>query len=167
MAILDEETFVEALEYKIKATDHLSGKVDELVVEFSVVLFKMCSLNFEYIFFEYLELIELIPVYFFADYWAFAQLHQFKIHDEVFECVDDMLGIDIGAVDDSDIVAGQRVGLLNVLRGAWVIVRALMNSMRKVQIGTRLDRSASGGVALIEPRFTHSNYVKKSAMDFK
>lgn len=29
-----------------------------------------------------------------------------------------MLGIDIGAVDDSDIVAGQRVGLLNVLRGA-------------------------------------------------
>lgn len=123
----------------------------------------MSSLHLEYVFLHNLELIELIPVNFFADCWAITKLHDLKIHDEVFECGYDMFGINVCAIDDSYIVAGQRVCLLNVLRSAWVIVRALMNTVRKVQVGTRLDRSASGGVSLIEARFTHSNYVKKSA----
>lgn len=75
-----------------------------------------------------------------------------------------MFGIDVSSVDDSDIVAGQRVGLLNVLWSAWVIMRALMNSMGKVQVRTRLDRSTSWGVTLVEARFTHSNYVKKKRL---
>lgn len=72
MTILDEEPFIETFEYKIKAADHLSGKVDELVVEFSVVLFQMGCLDFEYIFLEYLKLIELIPVNLFTDHWVFT-----------------------------------------------------------------------------------------------
>lgn len=48
-----------------------------------------------------------------------------------------------------------------------MIMRALMNSMGKVQVRTRLDRSTPWGITLVEARFTHSNYVKKSAYGFK
>jgi len=45
MAVLYEEAFVQTFEYIIKATYHLGGKVDELIENFSVVLFEMGPLH--------------------------------------------------------------------------------------------------------------------------
>ena len=48
-----------------------------------------------------------------------------------------------------------------------MIVRALMNTVRKIKIGPRLNRSPSRGVSGVEARFAHSNYVKSTACQFK
>ena len=49
MAVFYEILFVECFEDKVKATDHLGGKVDELIVELSIVLLQMSALYLEYV----------------------------------------------------------------------------------------------------------------------
>lgn len=72
-----------------------------------------------------------------------------------------MLCVDVGSINDSYVIRGQRVCILDVLGCARMVVRALMDSMGKIQIGPGLDRSPSWSLLGVEARLAHSNYVKK------
>lgn len=47
MTVFNKEPFVETFEDKIEAADHFGGKVDKLIVELSVMLLQMRSLDLE------------------------------------------------------------------------------------------------------------------------
>ncbi len=57
MAVFDKEPFIETFEDKVKTADHLGGKVNELIVKFSIVLLEMSSHYFETILLKQLDLI--------------------------------------------------------------------------------------------------------------
>ena len=119
MAVLDEELLVEAFEDKVEAADHLGGKVDELVVELPIVLLQVGPLNFKDVLLQDLQLVQLAPVDLLPNRLLVLEgLDLFEVHDEVLEGVDDVFAVDIGPVNDPYLVAGQRVGLLDVLRSS-------------------------------------------------
>jgi hypothetical protein len=47
VAVLDEEALVKVLEDIVEEGDHLDREVDELIVEFSVVVLKVRALHFK------------------------------------------------------------------------------------------------------------------------
>lgn len=65
-------------------------------------------------------------------------------------------GVNVGAIDNTNIVASYRVGLL--VRTVGVVARALVDAMGHAQVGAGLDGSASRGLSRVEARFTHLNY---------
>jgi hypothetical protein len=73
-----------------------------------------------------------------------------EVEDEAFEGSDHLLHRDVGAVDDSHLVACLRVGVLHVLRCVRAgVVGALVNAVRHIQIGARLEGSAPRSVPCI------------------
>ena len=58
-----------------------------------------------------------------------------KVHYEVLERRDDTLAVDIGAIDDPNLVTRERVCLLDVLRSARVVVSTLMDAVWHAEVG--------------------------------
>lgn len=62
VTILNKEPLVQVLENIIKEIDHLSWKIDELKVQFSIIIFQMNSLNLKNGPFHELKLIQLVSI---------------------------------------------------------------------------------------------------------
>jgi hypothetical protein len=145
VTVLDEEAFIQILEDEVEEGDHLDREVDKLVVELSIVILEVGALHFEDGALEQLELVQLVAVDELGDGLTLLHPGVLEVQDEPLEGVDHLLHRYIGAVDDSHVIAGLRVGVLHVLRRARV-VGALMDAVGHVEVGTRLEGSPSGSV---------------------
>lgn len=119
MTVFDEEAFVEAFEDDIEEIDHLGGKVDELIVKFSVVFFDMYALHFKYDFFHEFQLVKLSHVDFFTlVHSVIGSPDNFKVEDKVFQSAPYMFSADIGPIEEAIVITCERVCFLDVLRSA-------------------------------------------------
>jgi hypothetical protein len=119
VAVFHKEFLVEAFENEVEATDHLGGKVDKLVVELPVVLLQMGPLHLKYVLLQNLQLVQLTPVNLLPNWLLVVEgLDLLKVHDEVLQSIDDVFAVDVGPVDDSDLVTREGVCLLDVLRSS-------------------------------------------------
>jgi hypothetical protein len=102
--VQDEELLVESLERVVEQTDHFGGKVDELVVEFAVVLLQMSALHLENVPFRQLQVVQLIPVDLLSHRIAIDQAGDFEVHDEVLQTTADVLHRNVGAINHAGLV---------------------------------------------------------------
>jgi hypothetical protein len=70
------------------------------------MLFEVCALHLEYVFLQYLQLIQLIPIYLLTQHRSLAQPIYLKVHYEVLQRRYHVFGVDVGAVYYSDVIAG-------------------------------------------------------------
>jgi hypothetical protein len=131
------------------------------------VLLEVRPLHFEDGALENFQFVELAAVDLFADgFFAFESLDLFEVEDEVFEGVEDVFAVDVGAVDDSDVVAGEGVGFLHVL-GGRVAVGALVKAVGHVEVAPGLHWRPARGVSPVEPALAHLNYPPKGRPPFE
>lgn len=93
-----------------------------------------------------LQLVKLAFINLLALQSALIHPHHFEIQNEVLEIVDDLLRVDVSPVDHTHIFTLQRIGLLYMLRSrsSGVIVWTLMYTVRKIEVGARLNGGSSG-----------------------
>ena len=66
---------------------------------------QMSPLHFKNKPFQDLELVQLTPVNFFRHKFSiFSLLHFFKVHNEVLKSVNDMFTVDVGSINDSNLI---------------------------------------------------------------
>ena len=148
MTLLYEEPLVETLDGGVKEADHFGGKVDELIVKFSVVLLQMRALHLENVLFQHLEIGELAHVDLFPYGFILIEgLDHLEVHDEVLEGVIDLAIVDVGAVEDAHVLTGHGVGILDVVGCVGVGVWTLVDAVGHAQVGPGLDGRSSGGLS--------------------
>ena len=148
MTLLNEEPLVETLDGGVKEADHFGGKVDELIVKFSVVFLQMRALHLESVLLQHLEVGKLAHIDLLSyGLFLIKGLNNFKVHDEVLKGVGDLPTVDIGAVEDSQVLTRHGVSILNMVRCVGVGVWTLVDAVGHAQVGPGLDGRSSGGLS--------------------
>ena len=158
MTLFNEESFVEALDGGVKEADHFGGKVDKLIVKFSVIFLQMRALHLESVLLQHLEIGELAHVDLLSyGFFLIKGLNHFKVHDEVLECVGDLPTVDIGTVENSQVLTRHGVGILNMMRCVGMGVWTLMDAVGHAQVGSGLDRCSPGGLSGVKSGLAHTS----------
>ena len=162
VTIVQKHSFVQAFQNEVKVANHLGGKVNKLVIQFSVMLLQVSALNLKGVLLEQFQVVKLHLIDLFTNGFSiFKCPHYLKVHHKVLKSRKNTFAVDIGPIDNSNFVACQRICLLDMLWSARMIMRTLMYAMRHVEIGPVLNRSVSGSSSGVAYRLTHSKILLK------